>query len=467
MAEERPIEDQVGVPGCPGCKALGELYRKLEARVKDLEDRLNANSSNSSKAPSSDPFNPRYRPKKPTGKRPGGQPGHPGFGRSLLPTEQVDEVVRHRPTVCPNCQSGLPETAMKLTRRQQVTELPPKAVVVTEHQAYACTCHCGHRTAAEIPVSVTRSCIGPRLSAVVCYLSAHVHGSRRAVEDVLGELLGARISLGKVSQIEREMTAALLGRYQQIRTQVQCAPAKNVDETGWKRYAGWLWTAVTETAALFRIDRGRNWHGLQGLLGKQVQGIITSDRAGLYSHLKPTRRALCWAHLKRDFQRLVDRGGTTKSLGEQGLGIIHDLFEIWHRFRENKPDRPGRMDRVGLERAMDSPQTRFRELLKRMVDSGKGKARTLGLALTRLDPALWSFITQEGVEPTNNRAERALRPGVIWRKKSFGSHSDRGCRYTETMLSVIQTLRLNRLSVLDYLTQSLTTHRNRLVPPTA
>lgn len=432
---------------------MGEVVRRLEQRVKDLEDRLNANSSNSSKAPSSDPFAPRYRPKKPTGKRPGGQPGHQGFGRTLLPVEQVDEVVEHRPAVCPDCQSILPVAGMKLARRHQVTELPPRAVVVIEHQAYACICGCGHQTVAELPKSISGSCIGPRLSAAVCYLSAHVHGSRRAVEDVLGELLGAPISLGKVSNIEKEMTTALAGAYGQIQKQVRCAPVKNVDETGWKRAGRWLWTAVTQTGVLFRIDRGRNWHGLQGLLGSKVQGIVTSDRAGLYNHLKTSRRAICWAHLKRDFQRVVDRGGTSKALGEQGLAIIHDIFETWHRFRK------GELDRPGLAQAMETPRLRFRDLLAVMVNTGKGKARHLALRLTRLEPALWTFVLNEGVEPTNNLAERALRPGVIWRKKSFGSHSERGCRYTETMMTVVQTMRLKNQAVLEFLTEQLTQHR--------
>jgi len=457
MADQRPIEEQVGTPGCLGCKALGDLYRKLDQRVKDLEDRLNANSSNSSKAPSSDPFTPRYHPKKPTGKRPGGQPGHRGFGRTLLPVGEVDRVIEHRPAVCPACRCPLSPGGMTLARRHQVTELPTRAVVITEHQAYACLCSCGCRTAAPIPPEAARSCIGPRLSAAVCYLSAHVHGSRRAVEDVLGELLGAPVSLGKVSNIEREMTGALAGAYGEIQKQVQIAPVKNVDETGWKRAGKWLWAAVTPVAALFRIDRGRNWHALQSLLGSKVQGIVTSDRCGLYNHLKTHRRGICWAHLKRDFQRLVDRGGTGKAPGEQGLRIIHDLFENWRRFKK------GELDRTGLAEAMGSPRECFGQLLIRMTDSGKGKVRRLAMNLRRLEPALWTFVTEQGVEPTNNAAERALRPGVIWRKTSFGSHSQRGCRYAETMMTVLHTLRLKGQCVLNFLTDALTTHR--LTPP--
>jgi transposase len=449
------IEDLIGVAGCPGCKALGEMYRKLEKRVADLEDRLNANSSNSSKAPSSDPFVARYPPKKPTGRKPGGQKGHQGHHRTLVPVGQVDEVVEHRPVVCEHCHEPLgSDSEPVLHRRHQVSELPPVAVVVTEHRSYACSCrNCGRRTAASIPPDVTRSCIGPRLSAAACYLSARVHGSRRAVQDVLTDLLGATISLGKVSKIEREMTAALVAPYEHIQRRVRKAPAKNVDETGWKRAGRWLWTAATPDAALFRIDRGRNWHGLQNLLGKKIQGVITSDRCGLYEHLKVTRRAICWAHLKRDFQRFIDRGGTGKPMGEEGMKITAALFDLWHRFRQNL------IDRRGLRAGVLPLRKRMRELIGTMLRSGVSKARHFARNLKRLRPALWTFARHAGVEPTNNLAERVLRPGVMWRKTSFGSHSPDGCRYAERMMTVLTTLRLRGENVLDTLTRHLLAHR--------
>ena len=449
------IEDLVGVAGCPGCKALGALYRKLEARVADLEDRLNANSSNSSKAPSSEPFAPRYPPKKPTGGKPGGQKGHPGHHRTLLPVSAVDQVVAYRPTVCVHCRQRLDEDSpMMLQRRHQVTELPPVAVTVVEHQSYACTCRgCGQKTTEPIPPELTRSCIGPRLSAAACYLSARVHGSRRAVEEVLTDLLGANLSLGKVSNIEKEMTEALGDAYARIQRQVRKAPAKNVDETGWKRAGRWLWTAATPDAALFHIDRGRNWHGLQNLLGRKVQGFITSDRCGLYERLKANRRAICWAHLKRDFQRFVDRGGAGQSLGEEGLTITRRLFDVWHRFKQGAIDRRTlRVEVVPLRRRMQT-------LINSALNCGMKKARHFARNLKRVRRALWTFARQEGVEPTNNHAERMLRPGVLWRKTSFGSHSQRGCRYAERMMTIIQTMKLQQTHVIDFLTKTLQTHR--------
>ena len=454
------IEDVIGVPGCPGCRALGEMYRKLEERVKALEDRLNANSSNSSKAPSSDPFVPRYAPKKPTGRRPGGQKGHPGHHRRLLPVEEVDEVVAYRADVCGHCHTPLAlEADWVLRRRHQVTELPPVAVVVTEHRSYQACCHaCGKTSSGVIPPELTRSCIGPRLSAAACYLSGRVHGSRRAVEAVLTDLLGAKISLGKVSSIETEMTAALSDAYLKIRRNVRRAAAKNVDETGWKRAGRWLWTAVTQDAALFRIDRGRNWHGLQGLLGRKIQGTITSDRYGVYNYLKPGRRAVCWAHLKRDFQRVIDRGGPGKRLGDEGMTIVGDLFALWHRFKQ------ALIDRRGLRQAVLPLRKRMREWIRRAWDCEVKKLVHFARNLYRVRRSLWTFARRVGVEPTNNLAERMLRPGVTWRKVCFGSHSEAGCRYAERMMTVLQTARLRGEDVIGFLTHHLHAHRAALVP---
>src|SRR5829696_2169588 len=233
----------------------------MERRLKALEDRLRANSSNSSTAPSSNPlWAPKIKPKRPTGRRPGGQKGHPGHHRELLPVEQVDEVVEHRPEVCAHCRASLADAPGEPVARHQVAELPARAVRVTEHRAVACRCgRCGRRTAGAIPASVAGRCTGARLDAALCYLSAYVHGSRRAVEDVAGEVLGLPLSLGTLVNREQEMSRALKDGYEQVQTRVRDAPAKNVDETGWRRAGRWLWVAATADAALFRVDRGRNW----------------------------------------------------------------------------------------------------------------------------------------------------------------------------------------------------------------
>lgn len=438
--------------------------RELEARVAELRDRLQANSSNSSKAPSSDPsWVPNLKPKKPTGRRPGGQPGHKGHYRKLLPADEVDQVVRHVPKVCGHCHASLPDDDSDTSddkvdddvrARHQVAELPPRAVVITEHRSCVrrCSC-CGGVTVEPIPDAILRSCTGPRLSAALCYLSAFVHGSRRAIEEVAVDLLGCPLSLGTVSNREAEMAAALATPYTQVRQHVRSAKAKNVDETGWRQAARWLWVAATRAAAVFHIDRGRNWHALQNLLGELVQGTVCSDRHGTYERLKLLRRGICWAHLKRDFQRWVDRGGATKWLGEEGAAITAAVGRLWRRFKGRH------LARSTLRRRLRPLRKRMRDLLTRGVACGVKKAVHFCRNLRKVYGAMWTFARVPGVEPTNNHAERMLRPAVIWRKTCFGSHSLRGCRYAERMLTAVQTLRLNGRPVLPFLTEALAAHR--------
>ena len=454
------LELPQGRDGCPRCQALEQRVRELEKRLAELEDRLRANSSNSSTAPSaSPPWAPKLANKKPTGKPPGGQKGHPGHSRQLLPVEEVDEVVRHVPAVCVHCQAPLHEPG-KLSARHQIAELPTRAVRITEHQSYACTCGvCGKNTVEPIPAVLRRSCTGPRLSAAICYLSARVHGSRRAVEEVVSEIFGAELSLGSISAKEREMTQALADSYQQVQSHVRNAPAKNVDETGWKRTGRWLWVAATKTAALFHIDRGRNWHGLQQLLGEQMQGTICSDRHCLYYYVKLSKRGVCWAHLKRDFVRWTERSGKGVRLGKKGLAIVSQVTRLWRKFQNH------RFGRQRLKVKLRPLRKRMDKLLEWGTACSETKLKHFCRNVTRIKPALWTFARVVGIEPTNNHAERMLRPAVIWRKKSLGCHSQEGCRYVERMLCAIQTLRLQNKAILSFLTDTLHAHRNGLPSP--
>ena len=241
-----------------------------------------------------------------------------------------------------------------------------------------------------------------------------------------------------------------------------------MDETGWRRAGRWLWVAATRAAACFRIGRDRNWHGLQDLLGsRDVFGVVCSDRHGLYGHLKPARRAACWAHLTRDFRRWRERGGPTRRLGAEGLAIAGGVFRLWHRFRV------GKLTRRTLRRLVWPLRRRLKALLAwgATRDRGGGRRGTGVRAshfcrnLLGVEPALWTFARRAGVEPTNNHAERMLRPGVMWRKTGFGSHSEGGCRYAERVLTAVQTLRLQGRRVVDYLAAALDAHRRGAPAP--
>jgi transposase len=276
------------------------------------------------------------------------------------------------------------------------------------------------------------------------------------VQEFVEDALGIPVSLGTVGALERQTAAALAAAHDEAGEAVRAAPARNVDETGWKQ-AGqrrWLWAAATATVAFFVIHARRNWEGLKALLGEAITGIVCSDRWGTYNRLPPGRRQVCWAHLDRDFRQCVDRGGEAEVIGRAGQEASAKLFATWWDFRQRT------IDREGLQAVLDPVAGAFRAALERGYGCADSKAATFCENLLALYPALWLFAGCEGVEPTNNHAERVVHGGVLWRKNAFGSQSEGGCRFAERMLTVVQTLRLQHRSVLAYLEQAITAHRH-------
>jgi transposase len=426
----------------------------LQERIRELEARIGQDSSNSSRPPSSDPPQAAAREKRqvvPSGRKRGGQPGHPGSFRTLLPVEQVDEVVVVVPEQCHRCQQPFPNTkTRRRTRvwRHQVVELLPLAVHVTEYRMEARRCgQCGKRTRATLPAGVPRRRFGPRLTAVVALLSGRYRLSRREVQQVLRDLWNVTLSLGAVLRQERAESAALAPVIAEVRAAVQQAAVVNLDETGWReaKRRAWLWTAVTPSLTAFLIDRSRGATALVALVGESFTGLVGSDRWSVYGRFPAERRALCYAHLKRDFQAFVDRGGEAESIGRWGLAELERLFGLWHRFRA------GEFDQKVLQRQLVPLRARLGRLVWRGEVSPDRKVAALCHSLDRWWAALWTFARVEGVEPTNNVAERALRPAVLWRKGSFGSDSEAGSRFAERLLTVAATCRQQGRRLLDIL----------------
>jgi transposase len=428
-----------------------------ERRVMELEDRLRVNATNSSLPPSANPKGaPKPAGKPPTGRKRGAQAGHRGHGRKLVSVDRVDEVVMHRPAACGRCQSSLEGVPGDVAGRHQVAELPARAVRVTEHQSVACRCPaCGAVSRGAIPAAVRASATGPRLTGAIGLLSGFAHGSRRAVRLVVEQVLGCPIALGSVNARERELSDALEGPYGRLRDDVAAARVKYVDETGWKRRGvdHWLFAAAGKDAAVFRIDKARTRSSLKKLLRGKLGGVFCSDRAGIYDLIPLSRRGLCWAHLRRDFQRCVDRGGPGEAVGRAGLDACRGVFGLWRDFRERK------ITRAELRTKVEPLRRTLRRALERGAALGIRKTSGLCRGLLKREAALWNWASVPGLEPTNNLAERMLRPAVIWRKKSFGSDSLGGCVFVERMLSVIQTLRLRKQNMLEYLTAALQHHR--------
>ena len=290
---------------------------------------------------------------------------------------------------------------------------------------------------------------------MMSYLSGRFHLSKRSVRELVEAAFEVPVSLGTVAALEQQTSAALVAAHDQARDAVREAPVKNADETGWKQAGArrWLWTAATTTAAYFVIHVPRGARGLQALWGAAIRGIVISDRWWGYNGLPLEPRQVCWAHLKRDFQKCLERGGPGKVVGDVGLVVVEDVFTLCWEYRE------GLIDRGALGRQLEP----LIEELHLALEHGSGCADPKVMAfcdnLLTLYPALWLFAGVEGVEPTNNHAERILRMGVLWRKNAFGCHSASGCRFVERILTVLQTLRLQKRSVLSFLEETVIAHR--------
>jgi len=432
---------------------------QLKARIAVLEDRLRANSTNSSKPPSSD------GPAKPSNKgtsskrRRGGQPGHPKHERTLLPPEQVDHTQDLVPAECRHCATPLTGQDPEPARHQQI-DIPQKLQTVTEWRLHALTCpHCGERTRATLPAQATPA-FGPRLHGLLALLVGRFHLSHRDVPELLRELFGITMSDGAVTDCVQRVSASIEEPVATAAASARGQPVAHVDETGWRVGArrAWLWVMATTVATFFLVRRRRNQEVARELLGS-FDGVVVSDRWSAYDYLDLLSRQLCWAHLLREWQRFVDRGGTDELVGRWLQGDTRRLFRWWHRVREGTLGREVMIARV----------KKLKGQMRRHLTKGTalGSPKTAGTCQEVLDrfEALWTFVAQVGVEPTNNHAERSIRPAVLWRKGSFGNDSERGATFAERILTVVATLRQHGRAVLPFLVESLRARLQQTASP--
>jgi transposase len=428
--------------------AVAGLVQSFEKRIADLEERLGKNSTNSSKPPSSDPPSVKRRPPaSPSGKKRGGQPGHQRQARPLVPPEQLRQVIDCKPPQCRFCGDPLagddPEPI-----RHQVAEVPPVLPVVDEYRLHRLRCpRCRTSTCATLPPGVPRGAFGPRLRAILSVLVGAYRLGKRPVRQLAFDLLGLSISIGMICRLERQAADELAAPVEELREYVRDAAVAHIDETSWwqGQEKMWLWTAVTRLVTVFTIAPSRGADVAKDILGTEAQKVVISDRLQSYAWIK--RRQFCWAHLDRDFQAMIDRGGESTEVGRLLLGHSERLFDWWHRVRD------GTMARSTLQAKVAMIRFSFREDLRRGVASGVPKTAGTCRELLASESHLWTFVRVEGVEPTNNDAERALRHGVIYRKLSGGTESEAGSRFVERMLSVVATCRQQEINVLDYLTR--------------
>jgi transposase len=449
MTERSPLPQTIWDTLPPEAQAaVSALVQSFERRVADLEERVNKDSTNSSKPPSSDPPSVKRRP--PTlasGKKRGGQPGHRHQPRPLVPPEPLRQVIECKPPECRWCGQELqgddPEPL-----RHQVAEVPPVRPVVDEYRLHRLVCpRCRTSTCATLPPGVPAGAFGPRLRAILSVLAGGYRLGKRPIRQSAFDLLGLTISTGRIARLERRGAEELAAPVEGLRQDVRTAAVAHVDETSWwqGRDEMWLWGAVTGAVTVFTIAPSRGADVARDILGTDARKVVVSDRLKSYGWIK--RRQYCRAHLDRDFQAMVDRGGESAEVGRRLLGHSERLSDWWHRVRD------GTMARATLRSKVAVMRSSFREDLRRGVASGCVKSAGTCRGLLASEAHLWTFVRVEGVEPTNNDAERALRHGVIDRKLSGGTDSEAGSRFVERILTVVATCRRQEINVLDYLTR--------------
>lgn len=426
----------------------------LSARVAELESRLGKTPQNSSLPPSS--VHPHAKPaaqKSKSKKKRGGQPGHQKHERPLIPTVECDAVESLRPTACRRCGARLRGSDPAPLRRQ-VYELPPIQPHVTEYQRHRLRCGCGATTCAELPAGVGASQAGPRLTALVALLMGSFRQSKSRVALFLSTILDQPCSPGWVVKLQTETTAALRPAYDELVAALPAEPVVGLDESPTKEAnrKAWLWTAVAEQFTAFAVRPTREATAITDLLGEEFAGVVNCDRAKMYCQVP--RVQWCWAHLKRDFQALVDSGGgKAKRLGHDLLRPVREMFRLWARYRD------GTLTRLGWKRLMPPIRQEVDALLLRGAFSGERRLAGMCHPLYDRRERLWTFVEVDGVEPTNNASERALRHAVIWRKLSFGTQSAAGSRFVETILTVVETCRQQGRPVFDYLASAIQARR--------
>lgn len=443
--------------------AFEQQVASLTKQVAQLSERLGQNSSNSHRPPSSDtPDERRQRrnkAKKDTQRRKrGAQAGHRGTHRELLPPDKVNKFVDLFPKECENCWKPLPHVPDPSAKRYQQTEVPPIEPYTTEWRRHEVTCPCcTYRTRAsyvggEIPVSP----FGPRLMAIVALLTGVYHLGRRRAVDLLADVVGVRISLGALSAIEARVSEAVQPAVDEAWEQVGDAEVKHTDGTTWYQSGATmaLWTLATVAATVFKIVADSTKSTLQPLYGA-LQGILVSDRAKALNFWAMERRQICFAHLLRKFISFAERDGPAARFGRQLLDYTGLIFEYWHDYKA------GKLSREMYVAWMAPVRRQFETTLAQVVSANIAGVSGSCADILEHQAALWTFVDQPGVQPTNNHAEREIRAFVLWRKRSFGTQSARGNRFAENLMTIAHTARKQKRNVLAFLADCCQTARSK------
>ena len=444
-----------------------------------LKEQLAKTSVNSSLPSSKNPQGFKPNRKEPTGKKRGGQIGHQGHERKLYPPEMCQEVILHYPKQCSKCGAEINDKNSNQPYRYQVVDIPPIQPIVTEHQFHAVICKCcGKENQAPAMAEIMKEGgYSPTVAAYVGLFSSEYRQSYRQIQKIMEAVFGIEMSVGGINHLRTEVSEAVSNAVTEAISYVQQQPSLGADETGFKqrngdgqnaaKTSGWLWVVVTPLLVCFQVILSRGSEAAKTVLGEAFSGFVTSDRCPAYGWLDTRRRQICWAHLKRDFIQISERIGVSAEIGESLLEQEKELFNLWYEFRN------GQINRSELEKRAEPIRAEILGILlgadeipiEKNDKSPLAKTVRTCRKLLKLESAMWLFIREEGVEPTNNAAERAIRAAVIWRRTSFGSDSVAGSEFVSRLLTVVSSLNLQERNILDFLTESVSAARSGGMPP--
>ncbi|KGP62141.1 hypothetical protein EP47_08460 [Legionella norrlandica] len=429
---------------------LAQIIIELKEENARLKEQLNINSKNSSLPPSRD-LKKKKQNKPKSGRTRGGQLGHKGHQRALVPMEQVNSVI-----VCPprsHCDCGKALKILEQFQRHQVFEVPTPRYEVIEYQLQTgCCSACRRRYQGNLPTGVSRKGFGARAQAMVSLLTSKYRLSKRLVHAWFSDVYQMPICLGSVSNIEYTVSQSLEQTHEEIKTQVQSSVAIHLDETGHKEchQNGWAWIMSTQEATYFKLERSRGRKIAKGLIGDFRNHIYVTDRYSAYDFLPDKNRQVCWAHLKRDFQKISERPGVPGKIGTKLLKAYEHLFKFW----KTEYDSNTLWFKKPRKRLRYFKAKMLRHLREGSRCTHKATVRTCTNILESVD-SLWNFFEIPNVPPTNNHAERQLRPLVISKKLTFGTQSGRGSRFIERIFSVVATCKQQQKDVLVFIMEAL------------
>lgn len=437
--------------------ALRAEVVQLKAKVVQLEDavqtlmtRLGTNSGNSSKPPSSDPpWHGKPKPPRPvTGRKPGGQPGHKPNNRALLEPTAGEEFDCHSDQ-CPHCKAALDASDIIAGQGSvhQVIEVESTPLVQNYHMAMYNCGRCGKKSRARLPPQAPPTAAGPRLHAIITTLIAHFHLSRVDTKVALAQMFGVHLSVGAIHAVTKRAAEGVGPAVREVAQALVAAATKHCDETGWRHMnkRAWLWVCSHPEIGAYFLVHGRRNREAFGELLPELRGVIHTDRWNVYDIIAAVLHQLCHAHLRRDMQALVELKGSASELGTEFLAASDAMFKVWHAFRD------GKLTRAQLLTEMEPVQATWKALAHRAVEDPNTKCRALGKDLLKQWDSLWPFLHHDGAEPTNNHAERVIRPAVILRKTNGGTRSEAGANFVSRMQSVIATARCQGVQLVDWL----------------